>query len=80
MIHKGNRGRVQTGTRDDAIPNGGCPDLAAELRRALSRGPGLDYEQLRADLDATIDPGPKDWYEWAARTDRHVCLGRLEGI
>jgi hypothetical protein len=55
-------------------------DLVDELRRAIARGPGIDYDELRADLDATIDPYPKDWYEWAAHTDRHVDLGRLEEV
>lgn len=58
----------------------GPGDLAKELRDALARGPAIDYEQLRADLDAHIDPGPRDWYEWAARADRYVCLGGLEEV
>jgi len=55
-------------------------DLVDELRRALARGPGIDYDKFRADLDATIDPYPKDWYEWAAHTDRHIDLGWLEEV
>jgi hypothetical protein len=51
-----------------------------ELLAAFEGAPAIDYEQLRADLDAIADPSPKDWYEWAASIDRHVCLGRLEDI
>jgi hypothetical protein len=48
-------------------------DLAEELREALANGrSGIDYTQLRADLDAIADPGPKDWCAWAGRTDRHI--------
>jgi hypothetical protein len=55
-------------------------DLANELRKALAGGSAIDYEQLRADLDAVADPSPKDWHAWAARADRHVCLSKLEEI
>ncbi|HET8863478.1 MAG TPA: hypothetical protein VFM94_09540 [Solirubrobacterales bacterium] len=51
-----------------------------ELRKALARGSDIDYERFRADIDANIDHSPKDWYEWAARTDRHVCIGKLEEV
>jgi hypothetical protein len=52
---------------------------AKELAEALADAPVIDYEELRRDLDAVADPSPKDWYAWAARTDRHVCRGALEG-
>lgn len=55
-------------------------DLAARVRDALGDASYAAYEQLRAELDATIDPGLKDWYAWAATTDRHVSLDRLEDI
>lgn len=53
---------------------------AGELAEALADIPSIDYEQLRADLDAVLDFSPKDWYEWAARTDRHVDRSRLGEI
>ena len=53
---------------------------ARELAEALADVPPIDYEQFRADIGAIFDDGPKDWYEWAARTDRHVDLDRLEEI
>ena len=54
---------------------------ARELAEALADIPPIDYEQFRADIDAVFDDGgPKDWYEWAARTDRHVDLDRLEEV
>lgn len=49
-----------------------------ELLAAFKDAPVIDYDELRADLDAHADPSPKDWYAWAASTDRHVCLSRLE--
>lgn len=55
-------------------------EIVDELRGAIARGPGIDYDKFRADLDATVDPYPKDWYEWAAHTDRHIDFGRLEEV
>jgi hypothetical protein len=54
--------------------------LAKELTEALGDTSGVDYKKLRADLDADADPSPKDWYTWAARTDRHFSLSKLEEI
>jgi hypothetical protein len=51
---------------------------ARELAEALADAPSIDYEQLRADLDAVAGPGSKDWYEWAAGARRHVDLSLLE--
>jgi hypothetical protein len=49
-----------------------------ELLAAFKGAPSIDLEELRAESDAYLDPSPKDWYAWAARNDRHVCLSRLE--
>jgi hypothetical protein len=73
------KAKGRTGSEPELVESGQS-DLAKELRQALARGSGIDYKRLRADLDAVADPGPKDWYEWAARTDRHVRLSRLEDI
>jgi hypothetical protein len=54
--------------------------FAGELADALANAPSIDYEQLRADLDAVADPGLKDWYDWAARSGRHVNLSLFEEI
>jgi len=51
---------------------------AGELADALADAPAIDYEQLRADLDAVADPGSKDWYEWAEGARRHVDLSLVE--
>ena len=52
---------------------------ARELATALADAPVIDYEELRRDLDAYVDPRPKDWYAWAARTDRHIGRRALDG-
>lgn len=51
---------------------------AEELAQILATAPYIDYEQLRADLDAVADPGTRDWYDWQARNGRHVRPGGLE--
>lgn len=51
---------------------------AKELVEAFADVPSIDYERLRADLDAIADPSPRDWYDWQARNGRHVRRGGLE--
>jgi hypothetical protein len=77
--------RVLVGAkRRDAVTVGGTesdPALrkrrqlipAKELAKALADAPSIDYEQLRADLDAAADPSPKDWYAWSARAAGLTC-------
>ncbi|HMJ72045.1 MAG TPA: hypothetical protein VK471_01640 [Solirubrobacterales bacterium] len=38
---------------------------ARELAEALAQVPGIDYEQLRADIDAVVDqdPTPRYWVD-----------------
>jgi hypothetical protein len=47
---------------------------AGELAEALADVPPIDYEQLRAEIDAVADPTPWGWDDWQAWADRH--LGR----
>jgi hypothetical protein len=70
------------GTQSDtARAKAARAETVRELRRALADGgSGIDYEQFWADVDGNLDHSPKDWYEWAAHTDRHVCLDRLEEV
>jgi len=68
------------GRRDRAGQSDWKEELAQELRDALAKGSDIDYEQWRADVDGNLDHSPKDWYEWAAHTDRHVDRRRLEEI
>ncbi|HEX6688160.1 MAG TPA: hypothetical protein VF085_05790 [Solirubrobacterales bacterium] len=66
------------GTRETVRDKRDQRAAAKEFVAAVADIPRIDYEQLRADLDAIADPGRKDWYAWAARTDRHIRRGALD--
>lgn len=79
----GNERRASAGgTQSDAARAKAIQaETVRELKRALADGgSGIDYEQFRAELDAVIDPSPKDWYEWAAHADRYIRRGALEEV
>lgn len=42
-----------------------------ELLDAFQGAPPLEYEELRADIDAYVDPSPWSWDDWEAWADRH---------
>ena len=42
-----------------------------ELVAAFKGLPCLDYEELRADIDAHVDPSPWGWDDWKAWADRY---------
>lgn len=55
----GGTGEYERGRRVEATQ-----ELNLELD---SDSPFGDYESFCAELDAVLDPSPKDWWEWADR-------------
>lgn len=58
----------QLGKRRQLIPRD-------ELLAVFEDAPTIDYEELRADLDAVADQTPWGWDDWEAWADRHVRRG-----